>query len=94
MSMSFFEKFKKYEPSDYQRQTLDKLTEYTAMADVDKRMIQVDACFSEYVSFEDIAEIEESIKKAYELNYMAIHPRFLNVDFGLSYTPLCKHTQQ
>ena len=85
MSMSFYEKFKKFEPSDYQRDIIDKITEYTAGADVDKRMIQVDAYFSEYVSFEDIAGIEESIKKAYELNYMAIHPRFSNVDFGLEY---------
>ena len=85
MSMSFYEKFKKYEPSDYQREILDKLTEYTAGADVDKRMIQVNAVFSEYVPFEELAGIEESIKKAYDLNYMAIHPRFSGVSFNLEY---------
>ncbi len=85
MAMSFYEKFRKYTPTDSERQILDKITDFTVVADIDKRMIQVNADFDTYVSYTSLMSIELNIKEAYELNYMAIHPRFSNMDFSVEY---------
>lgn len=85
MAMNFYEKFRKYTPSDAERKILDRITDFTAQADVDLRMIQVNADFDTYVSFNDLSEIEENIKKAYDLNYMAIHPHYTGIDFSIEY---------
>ena len=85
MAMNFYEKFRKYTPSDAERIILDRITDFTAQADVDRRMIQVNADFDTYVSFDQLSEIEVNIKKAYDLNYMAIHPHYTGIDFSIEY---------
>ena len=82
--MNFYEKFKKYTPTDYERKIIDKITDFSAKADVEKRMIMLDAFFDEYIHYSELAPVEESIKNAYELNYMSISPRFKNVEFSLA----------
>ncbi len=79
--MNFYEKFKKYIPTDAERKIVDKITDFSAKADVEKRMIMLEAVFSEYVHYEELVRIEDSIKNAYELNYMTITPHFTNVEF-------------
>lgn len=81
--MNFYDKFKRYEPTEKERLVADKITDFSARADVEQRMILLDATFNEYVHYELIKDVEEGIKSAYELNYMTISPHFKNTSFSI-----------
>ena len=83
--MDFYEKFKKYTPTDDDRRILDRVVDFKVRVDVDKRVIHADVTFDGYVPYAPLERIEEHIREAYELNYMAIHPSFRGVSFDLSY---------
>ena len=85
MAMNFYEKFKKYAPTDSERETLDHIVGFTAKVDVEHRMIQVYADFDGYVPLYRLESAEKGIAAAYELNYMTIHPAFPTVPFDVRY---------
>lgn len=83
MVMTFYEKFRKYTPTDAERTILDRIVDFTAKVDVDKRMIGVYASFDGYFPLSKLDSIEKGITDAYELNYMCIHPSFPNTPFEI-----------
>ncbi|MGN1121784.1 MAG: exonuclease domain-containing protein, partial [Eubacteriales bacterium] len=83
MAMNFYEKFKKYTPTDREREILDHITDFTAKVDVENRMIQVYADFDEFFSTPKLESIEAGIKAAYDLTYMSIHPAFPGQAFDI-----------
>ena len=84
---SFCEKFGKYDFTEHEREITDKILDFSAKVDVDKRMImvKVKADIDGYVHFCELEKIERHIGEAYELSYMEIYPSFKNVKFNLGY---------
>ncbi len=85
MQKPFLELFKKYDPSDNERNTLSKIVEYSAKADKEARVIVCDVVFDGYVPFASLLPIEHAIASAYDLSRMEIHPAFKNLSFDVCY---------
>ena len=85
MAKPFLELFKKYEPSDSEKNVISKILEYSAKADKEARIISTDVVFDGYVPYSLLFPIENSIAKAYELQRMEIHPSFKGVGFDVCY---------
>ncbi|MBR2021989.1 MAG: PHP domain-containing protein, partial [Clostridia bacterium] len=85
MAKPFSELFKKYEPSDSDKNVISKIVEYSAKADKESRIIICDVVFDGYVPIGSLFSIENAIAKAYELSRMEIHPSFKGVSFDVCY---------
>ena len=85
MAMTFYEKFKKYAPTDAERKILDHITAFTPKVDVEHRLISVYADFDAYIPPYQFESIEQSIKEAYDLNYMSLHPTYVGTEFELKH---------
>ena len=85
MAKPFLELFKKYEPSDSDRNVISKILEYSAKADKEARIIACDVVFDGYVPMSSLFSIENAIAKAYELSRMEIHPCFKGISFDVCY---------
>jgi len=85
MQKPFLELFKKYKPSDSEKNVLSKIVEYSARADKEARIIACDVVFDGYVPFSPLFSIENAIAKAYDLQRMEIHPCFKGVSFDVCY---------
>ncbi|MCR5352749.1 MAG: PolC-type DNA polymerase III [Clostridiales bacterium] len=84
----FAEKFKKYSPQNKDDiNVLEHVADFRLSADVDKRMIQANCTFDVYFPPERIESVENGIKEAYELQFMAIYPHFENTPFSIRYVP-------
>ena len=85
MAMTFYEKFKKYAPTDAEREILDHITAFTPKVDVENRYISVYADFDAYIPPHKFDAIEQNIRTAYELNCMSLHPSYVNTAFDIRY---------
>lgn len=85
MAMTFYEKFKKYAPTDAEREILDHITAFTPKVDVENRYISVYADFDAYIPPYRFDSIEQNIKAVYELNYMSLHPTYTGTEFDIRY---------
>ena len=84
----FAEKFKKYSQREKDEiNVLEHVTDFRLSADVEKRMIQAYCTFDVYFPPEKIEKVENGIKEAYELRFMAIYPTFENTAFSIKYAP-------
>ena len=62
MAMTFYEKFKKYAPTDAEREILDHITAFTPKVDVENRYISVYADFDAYIPPYRFDSIEQNMK--------------------------------
>ena len=65
MAMTFYEKFKKYAPTDAEREILDHITAFTPKVDVENRYISVYADFDTYIPPHKFDAIEQNIRAAF-----------------------------
>lgn len=79
------EVLKKYQPNTRLREILIDAKEFSVRADKEKRMLEVSVTFSSVVDKEDLYEIEEGIKKAYDLTYAKLLPHYPGVHFTEGY---------
>ena len=75
------EVLKKYQPNTRLREILIDAKEFSVRADKEKRMLEVSVTFSSVVDKEDLYEIEEGIKKAYDLTYAKLLPHYPGATF-------------
>ena len=79
-SRTLLEVLKKYQPGSRLREILTDAVEFSMRADKEKRMLEISVTFSSVVDKEDLYEIEEGIRKAYELSYVKLLPHYPNAD--------------
>ncbi len=95
MAKSFLQIFEKYKPSDNFERILQKAENIKIQADKAARMLNASVDFPMLVDKDDIYEIEEGIKKAYQLNMVKIMPHYKSELFDESYIPeLMKETEK
>ncbi len=85
MAKSFLEKFSKYTPSDSELALLSGVIDYSIKLDKEARIISCSVRFPSYVPYASLERIESSIKEAYALSIMEIHPSFENTPFDIAY---------
>ncbi len=94
MAKSFLQIFEKYKPPEEYRQILQGAENIRLQADKESRMLNAHADFRFLVKKDDIYEIENGIKKAYQLNMVKIMPHYPSDLFSESYIPeLIKETE-
>lgn len=84
MITQFLSRFKRYIPTEYQRNSLLSLCEFSLRIDKENKSVFCDAVFSDYVEFERLSEIEDSIRQAYEINCFRFFPSYKNTSFTVS----------
>ena len=77
--------FSKYSQSADERSILDMAENVRTKIDRDKRIVEINCEFPQIIPKKDLYQIEESIRAAYELNYVRIIPRYPGELFTKSY---------
>lgn len=79
--------FTKYTQSDWARKVLDKITNVTYKLDRERRIVEVNAKFSEVIPKDKLYAIEEEIRAAYDLRWVRILPQYSQELFDPRYIP-------
>jgi len=89
MSKNLLQIFHRYTPSDRFAQILLSADAegIRLRADKDQRLIEVEAPFPQVIPKRTLYEIEEEIRKVYELNVVRILPRYPSSLFGVAQIP-------
>lgn len=77
--------FSKYSQSADERSILDMAENVRTKIDRDKRIVEINCEFPQIIPKKDLYQIEESIRAAYELNYVRLIPRYPGELFTKSY---------
>lgn len=77
--------FSKYSQSADERSILDMAENVKTKIDRDKRIVEINCEFPQIIPKKDLYQIEESIRAAYELNYVRLIPRYPGELFTKSY---------
>ena len=77
--------FSKYSQSADERSILDMADNVRTKIDRDKRIVEINCEFPQIIPKKDLYQIEESIRAAYELNYVRLIPRYPGELFTKSY---------
>ena len=87
MAKTFLQIFDRYKPDEKSEEILNKATEVKLQADKENRVLQIFVGFGELIHKEDLYRIEEGIRKAYDLNWIKILPRYPKELFSDDYIP-------
>ena len=89
MSKNFLEIFNRYQPTpEFAEILLSADAESIKLrADKPQRYIEASAAFPRIIAKRTLYEIEEEIRKVYELNMVRITPRYPSSFFGLECIP-------
>ena len=79
MTKPFLELFKKYEPSDSEKNIISKIVGYSVKADKEARIISCDVEFDGYIPISPLLTIENRICEAYDLQKMLIQKKQRNL---------------
>lgn len=77
--------FSKYSQSADERSILDMAENVRTKIDRDKRIVEINCEFPQIIPKKDLYQIEESIRAAYELNFVRLIPRYPGELFTKSY---------
>ncbi len=77
--------FSKYSQSADERSILDMAENVRTKIDRDKRIVEINCDFPQIIPKKDLYQIEESIRAAYELNFVRLIPRYPGELFTKSY---------
>ena len=77
--------FSKYSQSADERSILDMADNVRTKIDRDKRIVEINCEFPQIIPKKDLYQIEESIRAAYELNFVRLIPRYPGELFTKSY---------
>ena len=77
--------FSKYSQSADERSILDMAENVRTKIDRDNRIVEINCDFPQIIPKKDLYQIEESIRAAYELNYVRLIPRYPGELFTKSY---------
>ena len=77
--------FSKYSQSADERSILDMAENVRTKIDRDKRIVEINCEFPQIIPKKDLYQIEESIRAAYELNFVRLIPRYQGELFTKSY---------
>ena len=77
--------FSKYSQSADERSILDMAENVRTKIDRDKRIVEINCEFPQIIPKKDLYQIEESIRAAYELNFVRLIPRYPGELFMKSY---------
>lgn len=77
--------FSKYSQSADERSILDMAENVRTKIDRDKRIVEINCEFPQIIPKKDLYQIEESIRAAYELNFVRLIPRYPRELFTKSY---------
>ncbi|MBQ8236053.1 MAG: PHP domain-containing protein, partial [Clostridia bacterium] len=83
--VNFFTLFRRFEPSEQQRAVLALATDIKREVDKERRIVKAHCTFPQIVDKDLLYEIEEGIKKAYELNGVFLMPRYPSACFQSEY---------
>ncbi len=83
MYSSFLKKFSKYTPTESHAQVLSKMSDYKLRIDKAQRLIDLVISFPEYVPYNVLSEICESIKTAHDAGGVKINPRYVEELFSI-----------
>ncbi len=85
MLNEFLTKFKKASFSQKEKDTISNFDSFTVKIEREKLYVAIMAELSCYVNPQELFAIEETIKKAYSLNYVYIFPHYQSLSFNEKY---------
>ena len=84
-AQDFYRKMSRYTPGDRARKTLEGLTDYKMRVDKERRFVEIDMSFDEIVPKEALYNVEDEIKRQYELESVRILPKYASSAFYFEY---------
>ena len=85
MGKTLRELLNKYIPNDYDAAILDSGVVVRSFVDKEKRCLEVHAEFPMVIAKENLYELEESVRKAYDLHMCKIRPKYSSELFSFEY---------
>ena len=85
MAKTLRELLNKYIPNDDDAAILDSGVVYRSLVDKEKRCLEVHVDFEHVIPKARLYELEDAVKKAYDLRMCKIRPRYLSDSFSLEY---------
>ena len=84
---TLLELFKRYDPPAEYKKILQSAINIATRVERDKKMLEVDAEFTELVDKNTLYHIEEQVREAHQINYVRIYPKYPVELFSQSYIP-------